>query len=142
MESFGEDAILRAIRRSDAAVGQIDGRLREARSRHRVKKKEISSEDIISKIAAINPSRSSDIEKLGQLYQRGQFLRTVAEVNRFIGKYTHNYSRVKSRARALPHVLSVIAEMSSQEAGRLIETTETDTSSSLGVISDAILSRE
>ena len=140
VESFGEETILRALRRS-GVVDQRDGRLRQP-SAVRTKKKKASDDEIISKIAALNPFRSSEIEKLGQLFRQKQFLSTTTEVNRFLSKYTRDPIRVKSRSDALPHILSVIAGMSSHEIHRLFEAAATDTSSSLGVISDAILSRE
>lgn len=142
LESFGEEAILRALRRSPARAEQKDEKLSLRRLQPSLKKRQPSNDEVIMEVAAKNPEQARNVEKLGYMFQRGLFLRSAGEVNRFLSRYSHSTKRVESRAKALPQILSVVVSLSEAEVRHLIEVAETYNASSLGVIADAVLSRE
>jgi uncharacterized protein with von Willebrand factor type A (vWA) domain len=140
-ESFGEDAVLRALEQMDGKRPPSNGAKRPV-SKLSKQRKGRSAENLISKAMQDYPDKAGNVMRLGKLFQQGTFLPNTREISQFLERYTGERIRIDSRSKVFSRVLSVIAHLSEDEAKELAESAETRNPSSLGIISDAILSRE
>jgi hypothetical protein len=130
-----------------SAIGEVDLAMIDSRVRDhekKVQKNRLQSgrrKSIGEMIREANP-RNLDAErligKLARAYERKEFLPELRDVKKFLQSQRHQVAKLRSRATALPAVLSVLAactddELRELDEGRWIR------GSDLGVITDQIL---
>ena len=85
---------------------------------------------------------SSDVrlalERVGYAYERRQFLPNLSEVRDFLGERGADPSKLRSRADALPKVISVLSHESTERLERLLASASNDRGD-LGILADHIL---
>jgi len=126
-----------------ASPEELQAQLEKIGSTHPVKRiaTRRQPEDIVKRIASRNPEKADRLHMLSSRFQNRQFLPTLRDVERFFAQQTGKHPKIESRSKALPKLLTVLADMSTTELDRLSESESTSGYSALSVISGEILRR-
>ncbi|MCY4532637.1 MAG: hypothetical protein OXC84_09965 [Gammaproteobacteria bacterium] len=123
---------------SDVKTFEVDSRERRAkRGRRRPRK---SVKDIILDLDLTDPDIQSLVETLGNAYECKEFLPVLREVRRFLETNGVSTTKIRSRADALPTVLTTLSRRSIEEL-RVIDAERLDQRGDLGIIVDQVLGR-
>jgi len=145
LAKYGKNALLGALAKklqltSDDLEAMLQTGLREVpRSGSR---KRPSAVDVVEQLAQEYPDKAQYLRTLHTRLENRSFLRELRDVKRFFDEHEHAVGGWKSRAEALPKLVTLLAELDVSELEALCQGSPDGTYSSLGVIADEILRRD
>lgn len=97
---------------------------------------------LVESIAVHTPEKAPMLTTLGARFQNKTFLPELKDVKRFFDSHSKSFGKLTSRDKAAPELFRFLSSLDDSELISLCELEETDGSSSLGLISDAIMRRK
>jgi hypothetical protein len=142
---FGDQAVLTALaNRLGTPYEDLHTKLEEIGKTFALKrsKKRPTPESAVDKVLSKNPDKADVLRQLISRFENRQFLPTIRDVQRFFEEHTGRKTKIDSRAKALPKLLSLLSEIDVRELDRLSRSENDPSDSALSLISNEILRRE
>lgn len=145
LATHGDTALLAALagilKLSQLELEKLLVELEDVEPRHGKTSKE-TKQNIMELLATQHPDKAVALRILSNRYLNKTFLPELRDVRRFCETHSHPFGRTKSRLDALPKIARLLVDLDIAELEELCKLPEGNEYSSLGIISDQILSRE
>jgi hypothetical protein len=145
LATHGQEPVLHALattlKLSNEDLGKLIDELGSAKPRTRTGPTP-TIRDVIDSLSARSPGKADTLRQLVIRYVNRTFLPDLRDVRRFFDRHSRSLGQVRSRAKALPELAALLADLPVCELRDLCDVPEQDEYSSLGVISNQILRPE